>query len=304
MTLSVLMITYNQERYVAQALDSILMQQVDFPYEIVIGDDCSTDGTRSILELYQRRFPDLIRLLPPEKNLGPVRNLLRVFAACRGQFVAMLEGDDYWTCPEKLQEQVDFLRRNHQFVICFTNSLVVDEEGATIRPSRLEADRSRNLSQADIINGLVPPTNTVVFRNGLVRSFPRSFYRCVNGDSLLFSVLTEYGDAAFIDRHTAAYRSHAGGIWSYKPEAYQKLNTLLTRQALLHRFGTRYRAVLLPEIQWSYRELMELYKDEKKVGKFAGTFSNYLFNNARCGVFNLRDDLRYFVFGVAAALRR
>src|SRR5437016_2968680 len=109
MKLSVMMITYNHERYVRHALDSVLMQKVDFDYEIVIGEDRSTDSTREILLEYRDKFPAKFRLLLHEQNIGVIRNCFTTLAACRGEYVALLEGDDYWTSDTKLQKQVEFL---------------------------------------------------------------------------------------------------------------------------------------------------------------------------------------------------
>src|SRR5438132_1821213 len=102
MKLSVMMITYNHERFIAQALDSILAQRVNFDYEIVIGEDCSTDGTRDILMDFHRRYPDRIVLLLRDHNLGVMRNFEATLGACRGRYLALLEVDDYWTSENKL----------------------------------------------------------------------------------------------------------------------------------------------------------------------------------------------------------
>ena len=107
---SVLMITYNQERYISQAIESVLSQQTDFSYEIVVGEDFSTDNTREVCREYQQRYPDKIRLLERDKNLGMAGNFLSTFKECNGQYLAVLEGDDYWVNPHKLQSQVDFWR--------------------------------------------------------------------------------------------------------------------------------------------------------------------------------------------------
>jgi glycosyltransferase involved in cell wall biosynthesis len=108
MKVSVLMITYNHEKFIAQAIDSILMQQTDFEYEIVVGDDFSKDRTRAILDNYKKKHPSKIKLLFPDRNLGMHRNFIQTLNSCQGQYVALLEGDDYWTSPYKLQKQVDF----------------------------------------------------------------------------------------------------------------------------------------------------------------------------------------------------
>jgi len=118
---SVLMITYNQEDYIAEAIESILQQICNFQYEIVIGEDYSTDSTRRIVEEYVERYPNKTRLITSEFNIGMVPNFLRTINACKGKYVAICEGDDYWTDPYKLQKQVDFLENNKKFVLVHTN---------------------------------------------------------------------------------------------------------------------------------------------------------------------------------------
>src|ERR1017187_10207934 len=92
---SVLMITYNHEKYIAQAIESVLMQKTNFPFELVIGEDCSTDGTGAIVAEYSRKYPEIIRAHLRERNLGALENFRALFRACRGKYLALLEGDDY-----------------------------------------------------------------------------------------------------------------------------------------------------------------------------------------------------------------
>lgn len=263
MKLSVLVITYNHERYIAQALESILSQKTGFDYEIVIGEDCSTDRTRTILLDYQRKYPERIKLLLAEENSGATRNFIRTYEACRGEYVALLEGDDLWTSPDKLQEQVDFLDNHAGFVMCFTNSRIVNENGDIIKEDRLES-RAKNLSQSDIISGLVPPTNTVVFRNHVLTEIPEIFYTAANGDMFFFSMLTGYGDAGYIDKNTGNYRIHGGGIWSRKSESYYLVNNLKVRLALLNYFP-KHKQVLLPVINSYYSELLMHYSRNRSI---------------------------------------
>jgi glycosyltransferase involved in cell wall biosynthesis len=130
MKVSVLLITYNHERYIAEAIDSVLMQEVSFDYEIIIGEDCSIDATRDIVTGYSSRFPDKIRLVLSEKNAGECSNIARTLRACRGEYIAMLDGDDYWTSPRKLQKQVDFLENNPEFTIYCHNAISIYEDGS------------------------------------------------------------------------------------------------------------------------------------------------------------------------------
>ncbi|HPD39860.1 MAG TPA: glycosyltransferase, partial [Mesotoga infera] len=126
---SVFMITYNHEKYIAQAIESALMQKTDFNYEIVIGEDCSTDRTREIVVDYANRYPEIIKPILHENNVGAKANSESVRKACIGKYVAILEGDDYWIDPLKLQKQVDFLESHPHFSVCFTRAVDVDEEG-------------------------------------------------------------------------------------------------------------------------------------------------------------------------------
>ncbi|SRR6266446_922637 len=126
---SVCLITYNHGRFITQALASALAQKTNFEFEIVIGEDCSADHTRQILVEYQHRYPNKIRLVLPENNLGANRNCARILQAYRGEYIALLEGDDYWTAPTKLQEQVDFLDSHEECAICSHAVRVFHEDG-------------------------------------------------------------------------------------------------------------------------------------------------------------------------------
>lgn len=128
--LSVLFITYNHEKYLRQSLDSVLSQKTDFKFEIVVGEDCSTDGTRDILREYRNKFPDKIRLLFRERNFGrPTLNVYETAMECRGKYVATLEGDDYWADEHKLQKAVDFLEAHEEYSGCANPSLLIGEDG-------------------------------------------------------------------------------------------------------------------------------------------------------------------------------
>ena len=117
--LSVITIAYNHEHYIRRCIESVLMQQVNFPIEFIIADDCSTDGTRAICEEYAAKYPGIIRLISSDHNVGAVENEQRAFLAAKGKYIATCEGDDYWTDPLKLQKQVDFLESHPDYSVCF-----------------------------------------------------------------------------------------------------------------------------------------------------------------------------------------
>lgn len=131
--LSVILITYNHEKYIEKALDSVLSQVTDFPFEIVIGDDCSPDDTKNIIREYKDKYPDIIRIVHREKNTGrPTLNVYETTMKCRGDYLAYLEGDDYWTDSDKLQKQMDFLNEHPEYIACTHSHKMIDDNGNDI----------------------------------------------------------------------------------------------------------------------------------------------------------------------------
>ncbi|MDY6952882.1 MAG: glycosyltransferase [Thermodesulfobacteriota bacterium] len=213
---SVLMVTYNHEAYVAQALDSILMQEADFDYEIIIGDDCSTDNTREILIGYQAGYPDRIRLLLHERNLGyhGKGNFARVLAASRGHYAHILEGDDYWTQCDKLQRQVDFLDRHSDFVSCFHWSDWLDQESGGMRPGwRIGPPIIKEYYTLDDLleHGNFMQTASVMFRRNLFGDIPDWYFELFGGDFALHILNAHHGKIGFLDEAMAVYRAHEEG---------------------------------------------------------------------------------------------
>lgn len=131
--LSVILITYNHEKYIEKALESVLSQVTDFPFEIVIGDDCSPDDTKNIIREYRDKYPDIIRIVHREKNTGrPTLNVYETTMKCRGDYLAYLEGDDYWTDSDKLQKQMDFLNEHPEYIACTHSHKMIDDNGNDI----------------------------------------------------------------------------------------------------------------------------------------------------------------------------
>jgi glycosyltransferase involved in cell wall biosynthesis len=214
--LSVALITYNQEAYIAQAIESALMQRTNFEFEIVIGEDCSTDGTRAIIQSYVAQYPDQIRPLLHERNLGLYgkNNFVATFGACQGQYVALLEGDDYWTDPLKLQKQVSFLDSHPECTICFHAASRQYEDNA-MSPKLLQPPGRKDVySLKDLLLNNFMITHTVVFRNGLVDKFPSWYYQIMLGDWPLHVFNARFGLIGYIDECMAVYRVHDAGIFS------------------------------------------------------------------------------------------
>lgn len=128
---SVCMVTYNQEQYIAECLDSLVNQQTNFEFEIVVGEDCSTDGTRAIVQKYVEKYPNLIIPLFYEENIGAIENIKKVYKKARGKYIAHLDGDDM-ALPDKLQKQFDLLEANPDCTICAHDVDLIDAKSKYI----------------------------------------------------------------------------------------------------------------------------------------------------------------------------
>jgi glycosyltransferase involved in cell wall biosynthesis len=214
MKVSVLMITYNHEKFIAQAIESILMQVVDFDYEIVIGEDCSTDQTREIVCTYQSIYPETIKLFLPSQNVGVNRNFEQVLKRCKGEYVALLEGDDYWSDNHKLQRQVDFLDQHHDCMICCHDVHVIYENKNTLPRLYCTWEQPEFSNLQDLLNRNFIATPSTMFRNNLFDQWPDWFYDIKLVDWLLHILNAQAGKIGYINKPMAVYRVHSGGIWN------------------------------------------------------------------------------------------
>lgn len=225
-TLSVCLITYNHEKYIRQAIESVLMQQVNFSWELIIADDFSTDGTRDILAEYKEKHPDRIKLILQSKNVGPAQNWLDLITTPKTQYIAYFEGDDYWTDPLKLQKQVDFLESDKEYIACYHDVKVVDSNGNLLRKSKNSFVHNQDISSEELIGGRVMSMLSLCFRN-VIQEFPEEFYKSPTGDNFLCSILGNYGKGKFLSTvEPSAYRMHAGGTWSLKDDTQKKMTLL------------------------------------------------------------------------------
>jgi glycosyltransferase involved in cell wall biosynthesis len=227
MKVSVLVMTYNHGPFIQQCLDSVLMQRPEGLYEVLISEDCSTDGTRERVEDYQRRHPELIRLLLSEKNLRSNAVVVRGIDAARGDYIALLDGDDYWTVPDKLQRQADFLDQHPECTICFHNAQVRHEEGGLAPWNWTPSNHPELTTLEDLFLGNYIATGSTMFRRGVVNPIPAwydSFFPIT--DWPLHLLHAEQGHIGYLNRVMGVYRYHAGGYYSPLSED-QKLQATL-----------------------------------------------------------------------------
>ena len=216
MKVSVTMTTYNHERWVAQALDGVLMQKTDFDVELIVGDDCSTDATRRVIEEYRRRHPALIRTVYPPRNLGAAGRdmFVETLRVCRGELIAMLDGDDYWTAPDKLRRQVHVLETHPECSMCYHNVVKMHEDGsAPPRPS-LPAGHPAFSDTEDLLWACFVPSPSPMVRREVVAELPPWYLATVFADWALYLLASERGRLGYLDETMAVHRMHAGGAWS------------------------------------------------------------------------------------------
>lgn len=215
---NIVMPTYNHERFVAQAIESVLAQKTEFAYKLMVGDDCSTDGTQEVVRSYAEKYPDKVGFVFSKKNLGLSdrdRVSLKLLSQCTAKYVGILDGDDYWTDSYRLQKLTDFLESHPECSVAFHNAVMFYDDGSRAACRFYPPDLKEISSQEDMIttNGF-PILCTALFRNEALGELPDCFFRVTNADWMLFVLLAEHGNLGYINEVMAAYRVHSGGIWS------------------------------------------------------------------------------------------
>ncbi|RIJ42777.1 glycosyltransferase [Pontibacter oryzae] len=260
---SVCIITYNHKNFIAQAIEGALNQVTNGSIEIIIGDDCSTDGTSDICLYYADKYKDKIKYYRSPTNIGMVGNWIDTIKKCEGKYIALCEGDDYWIDKYKLQKQVQFLNEHNDYVIAFHDCRIVDEYNKIVKEERLGQKCKKILSSENIISGQLIPTNTVLFRNGLIEEYPDTIKDVPNVDIFIFALLGQYGKAKFVEGIAhSAYRVHSGGVWSLQNEKYKQLQILKTYEKLLLVIDQKYKNLIKTKI---FARKVFLSKNEKDV---------------------------------------
>lgn len=220
---SVIMLTYNHGPYLAEAIEGVVNQKTDFPIELLIGDDCSTDNTLQVALTYQKKYPYLIRVLHAYSNSGAAVNLARLIHACKGKFAALCEGDDYWIDECKLADQVDLIRDNEEISIVHADHVVRNDfwgQRFIVQPRGRFADQADKARlEGDIsercFGGMVTHTSTVLCRsqhlkeylgNDLVKNVGFAYDLC------MVNYLALRGIATYLDRPVSAYRITPGSL--------------------------------------------------------------------------------------------
>ena len=208
---SVILIAYNQRRYIRQAIESVLAQETSFSYELLIGDDASDDGTSGIVAEYAQAYPDRVRAFIRPENLGAARNAVLLLQQARGEFIASLEGDDYWIDPQKLEKQAAFLRESPGFIGCTSRIRCVDENGRAIRGKPEWIRQKRVFTLADFDGVYLPGQASSLMRRNIFRQPTHDYSVLTEADTMISDrtamlIFLLQGDFYCFDQPMSVYR--------------------------------------------------------------------------------------------------
>jgi glycosyltransferase involved in cell wall biosynthesis len=222
------MCAYNHEPYIAQAIEGVLIQETDFPVRLIIGEDCSTDNTRAIVKKYVDAYPDRISAFFHNVNIGAHENSKILFRACTAKYVALCDGDDYWTDPKKLQKQVDFLEANSDYSICYHRVEELRRDGSHRNETLNTRLAPKSFTIEELAQGNIMHTPSVIFRNGFIKSIPDWI-----NDFVLHMLNARHGKIYYIPDVMATYRVGIGMYGS----VHSNKRVVIWAQTLRHLLG-------------------------------------------------------------------
>lgn len=275
-------ITYNHGKFIRECLEGIFMQETNFPFEVVIGEDCSTDETRLICEEFKARYPERVNLLTYDKNVGAQENARRTREACRGKYIAFCEGDDYWTDPLKLQKQTNFLEENSAYAMCFHNCFVNFEDDPNKESGLFYEYVKDSYEITDLFGKWLIPTASVMFRNNLISDYPEWLSKAIVGDTPFFILIASHGRIKLLPGMMGVYRRHSGGAtnllngytyWEEMIELYSNIDK---------HFGYKYKREIYPVLEWFHYKLTQVacenrdYQKYRQYAKRCFNFNKYL----------------------------
>ena len=269
---SIVCVVYNHGPFLRSALDGFVMQKVDFPFEILVHDDASTDNSAEIIREYEAKYPDLFRAIYQTENQYTKQNIWAdiLFPRTKGKYIALCEGDDYWTDPLKLQKQVDFLESHPQYAMCFGNAMT-HWEGID-RPDELFSHiEDRDYDSDEFSKGWICATATVVFRREVINTalFKRytSDKKIITGDLPLWATCATIGRIrGFSDVFSVYRRAQSGFMLSM--HAAQRINMGDHRVEIFKVFGNKYKTSCLHMALVHYRLARNYARKEKDVKNY------------------------------------
>ena len=260
--ISVVVTSYNHERYINQCLASILTQKGNFNLEIILWDDCSTNKTREILQGYYEIYPDIIKLMPEQKNMGVTKNLKRCLDACQGEFIAICEGDDYWTDEFKLQKQMQYLEQHKDYSMCFSAFMFFYEDEKKFLPFAEQVSLQKDaITTEDLIqSNYIGNFSCCMYRTDVVRKLPREIFEVFTVDWMFNMACGELGKIGFIRESMSVYRKHSSGAWSGQSNADQLEKALVLTELYDNLLGHKYHDLFIKH-KAKLEDLVSFQKD-------------------------------------------
>jgi glycosyltransferase involved in cell wall biosynthesis len=253
---SICCITYNHENYIEKAIKGFLLQKTKFSIEIIIHDDASKDGTPYIIKEYSDKYPDIIKTILQNENQfskGGSISARYVWPKAKGKYIALCEGDDYWTDPYKLQKQVDFLEENEDYSICF-HPVKIEKDGELV-DDYITKEVPETTNIYDLAKGSYIHTPSIMFRSSLLNSYPTKFIKAPVGDYLLLLFLAQFGKIKKLNDVAAVYRVHHTSMWS-------SIQKSIRRDKII-----KYHEIIIPYFSYNKRVFRELNSRWQKLSK-------------------------------------
>ncbi len=284
MKVSVIVLTYNQEKFIAQAIRSALMQETDFAYEIIVGEDASTDRTGAIVAELEQLHPDKVRVrwrnaevAQRERavGVGGKGNFVNCLRTSTAKYIALLDGDDYWTNPHKLQKQVDFLDRHPDFAISFHRVRAV-KDAPFEEPEKHDQHLSEVLTVEDLLVANPISACSVMFRRGLFGELSRWFHSLRLGDWALHVMNAKHGKIGCINEVMAAYRINPAGLWSSLGPIEQRLEMIKVLNYIDAYLDFKYKEQIRAAKAGWYNQLVWIAKQRGERIKLANFLAHYI----------------------------
>lgn len=289
--ISVFVITYNHERFIAEALNGIVMQRLDCSMELIIGEDCSTDGTYAVCQEFAEKYPSLIRLLPSERNLKMMGNFYRTLRECKGEFIAFCEGDDYWSDPYKLQKQLKMMEATPQVVFTFHGCRTFDESTRTFGTYYKHTGFREGIIEKGALfekGGGAFGSPSIMFRRSIL-TYPDWFMEAPTGDFPLLLLAIVAGEIGYLEEEMCVVRLNTGVSWSESFRSFEAYEEYFVKEdAYIRRFNEsshyKFNRMIGEFNQLRvYRLILQFYKFDKSLSSRL----RFLFDRAD------RLDLKY-----------
>jgi len=274
--ITILCFTYNHEKFIEETLDGILKQETTFNYNIIIHDDCSTDGTQKTLKKIKHIHPNKITLILQKENQVSkgIKPSLRLIEGCTSNYIAICDGDDKWTDKNKIQKQIEFLEKNKEYVVSGHNAVDLNENNYTENRRIIPDKKQKNYNKEELMRGNFSViTSSIVFRN-IIKKFPKEAFLMPYGDYFLLSYLGQYGKFKFhSDIENMYYRQTQHSRWSILKEE-QKIDLKIQAHIILYQFYKHQKVESIYQYHWDYSLKLMLQNTKIKDNNYLYEFYN------------------------------